>query len=109
MQRDAHGRRDAGPDVEDERRREHGSQARHGQVERDVERAREAQRGAPHASSQPHPQSHAGRQPVDERASEGASYEGWSRDQLYDKARELGLEGRSKMTKSELLQALRRH
>lgn len=31
----------------------------------------------------------------------------WTRDQLYDKAREVGIDGRSRMNKSELKRALR--
>ena len=36
-------------------------------------------------------------------------YEDWTRDDLERKAREVGIEGRSKMKKSELVNALRRH
>ncbi len=36
-------------------------------------------------------------------------YEDWSKDDLERKAREVGIEGRSKMTKSELAKALRNH
>ena len=35
------------------------------------------------------------------------SYEDWTRDELYDKAKDVGIEGRSNMTKQELIQALR--
>ena len=35
-------------------------------------------------------------------------YEDWTRDELYDKARQVGIEGRSDMTKDELIDALRR-
>ena len=34
-------------------------------------------------------------------------YEDWTRDDLYGRARELGVEGRSGMTKDELIAALR--
>ncbi|MDR6302034.1 DUF7218 family protein [Mesonia maritima] len=34
-------------------------------------------------------------------------YEEWSKDQLYDQAQKVGIEGRSKMTKKELIEALR--
>ncbi len=34
-------------------------------------------------------------------------YEDWSKDDLEDKAREVGIEGRSKMDKGELISALR--
>ncbi len=36
-------------------------------------------------------------------------YEDWSKDDLERKAREVGIEGRSKMKKSELAKALRNH
>jgi hypothetical protein len=34
-------------------------------------------------------------------------YEDWTRDDLYGRAQELGVEGRSDMTKDELIKALR--
>lgn len=36
-------------------------------------------------------------------------YEEWTKDELYDKARKVGIEGRSKMNKNELIDALRNH
>lgn len=36
-------------------------------------------------------------------------YEEWSKSDLYDRAREIGIEGRSKMSKPELVSALRSH
>lgn len=36
-------------------------------------------------------------------------YEQWTRDDLYQKAREVGIDGRSKMNKQELIKALRHH
>lgn len=38
-----------------------------------------------------------------------APYEDWSKDDLYDRAQELDIEGRSDMTKDELIEALRSH
>jgi hypothetical protein len=38
-----------------------------------------------------------------------SSYEDRTRDELMDKAREVGIEGRSDMTKDELIDALRNH
>jgi len=35
-------------------------------------------------------------------------YELWTKDELYRKAQAVGIEGRSKMSKSELIRALRR-
>jgi len=37
----------------------------------------------------------------------GAPYEEWTKDELYEKARKVGVEGRSKMTKAELIDSLR--
>lgn len=37
------------------------------------------------------------------------AYEDWSRDDLYEKAKEVGIDGRSKMDKDELIDALRHH
>lgn len=47
--------------------------------------------------------------PPDEMADRGGPgrYENWSKDQLYDKAREVGIDGRSSMTKKQLISALR--
>lgn len=36
-------------------------------------------------------------------------YEKWTKDELYDKAEDIGIEGRSKMDKDELIEALRNH
>ncbi|SFP31853.1 DUF7218 family protein [Tranquillimonas alkanivorans] len=40
---------------------------------------------------------------------ESGSYEDWSKDDLYHRAQEIGIEGRSDMTKDELIKALRNH
>jgi hypothetical protein len=37
------------------------------------------------------------------------SYEDWSKEDLQDKARDVGIEGRSDMNKDELIDALRNH
>ena len=36
-------------------------------------------------------------------------YEEWTRDDLYDRAQEIGIDGRSAMSKDELIEALRNH
>ncbi|HEX9124183.1 MAG TPA: Rho termination factor N-terminal domain-containing protein [Actinomycetota bacterium] len=43
------------------------------------------------------------------RGGRSQKYEQWSRDELYGKAKQVGIEGRSKMSKRELIDALRNH
>ncbi len=49
------------------------------------------------------------RSSVGSKGGRSGSYEDWSRQDLLDRARELGISGRSSMTKSELIKALRNH
>ena len=42
-----------------------------------------------------------------EKGEQAAPYEEWSKDDLYDRAKELEIEGRSEMTKDQLVSALR--
>lgn len=44
-----------------------------------------------------------------ERGGKSGSYEDWSKQDLQKRAREIGIEGRSKMNKGELIHALRNH
>lgn len=39
----------------------------------------------------------------------GASLDDRSKDELYDEAKDIGIEGRSKMSKDELIKAIRSH
>ena len=50
-----------------------------------------------------------GRSSVGRRGGHAESYEDRTKDELLDRAREIGIEGRSKMTKDELIDALRNH
>jgi Rho termination factor, N-terminal domain len=43
------------------------------------------------------------------RGGKSGSYEDWSRKDLQERAKEIGIEGRSKMNKGELIDALRNH
>jgi hypothetical protein len=51
----------------------------------------------------------AGGQDVAKKGGQSGSYEDWNVDDLQDRARELDIEGRSDMTKDELVNALRNH
>ena len=50
-----------------------------------------------------------GKSKVARRGGKSGSYEDWSKKDLYEKAKEVGIEGRSGMDKKELVSALRNH
>lgn len=50
-----------------------------------------------------------GRDTVGRRGVEHGDYENQTRDELYAQAQKVGIEGRSDMTKDELIEALRKH
>ncbi len=43
------------------------------------------------------------------RGGKSSKYEDWTKEDLYEKAKEVGIEGRSDMSKKELIDALRNH
>jgi len=43
------------------------------------------------------------------RGGKAAKYEAQTKEQLYQRAKEIGIEGRSKMSKDQLIEALRNH
>ena len=50
-----------------------------------------------------------GRKTVSRRGGKSSSYEDMSREELYERAKKVGIEGRSRMSKKELASALRNH
>ena len=50
-----------------------------------------------------------GRSRTGKRGGKSAAYEDWSKGDLYQPAKEIGIEGRSGMSKGELIDALRNH
>jgi hypothetical protein len=46
---------------------------------------------------------------VSQKGGEAESYEDRTKEELEDRAREIGIEGRSEMSKDELIDALRNH
>jgi Rho termination factor, N-terminal domain len=50
-----------------------------------------------------------GRSQAGKRGGRSGSYEDWSKQDLQKRAREIGIEGRSGMSKGELITALRNH
>lgn len=50
----------------------------------------------------------AGRRPS-QKGGKAPSYDDWTKDRLYERAREIGIEGRSRMDKAALIHALRHH
>ena len=49
------------------------------------------------------------RSAVGRKGGRSGSYDDWSKKDLEQRAREIGIEGRSSMTKDELIEALRNH
>ena len=49
------------------------------------------------------------RQSSAKKGGKSGSYEDWSKQDLQERAKEIGIEGRSKMDKGELVDALRNH
>jgi hypothetical protein len=49
------------------------------------------------------------RKQVGAKGGKSPSYDGWTKDDLMKRAREIGISGRSSMTKAELIKALRDH
>jgi hypothetical protein len=53
--------------------------------------------------------SNSSRSSVGRKGGKSGSYDDWTKDDLVKRAREIGIDGRSSMNKSELISALRNH
>ena len=50
-----------------------------------------------------------GRKEAGRRGGRSRQYDDWSKDELYEKAKEVGIDGRSGMSKKQLIDSLRNH
>jgi general stress protein YciG len=50
-----------------------------------------------------------GRSEVGRRGGQAPAYEEWTKEDLYERAKEIGIEGASQLNKQELIEALRSH
>ena len=49
------------------------------------------------------------RETAGKRGGSSPPYEEWTKDELYERAQEIGIDGRADMSKDELIEALRNH
>lgn len=49
------------------------------------------------------------RSSVGRKGGKSGDYDDWTKDELYERAQEIGIEGRSSMDRDELIKALRNH
>ena len=94
MHKDSQGREDPGPSVKDDELYE---------KLRDEGNSKEKSARISNAAA------NEGRSAVGERGGESPRYEDWTVDDLQGRAAELDIEGRSSMSKNELIDALRNH
>jgi hypothetical protein len=88
------GRKDPGPSVKDDEL---------------YEKLRDEGNSKQKAAAIANAASNTSRSDVGKRGGASPSYDDWSVDDLRERAAELDIEGRSKMTKAELIDALRNH
>ncbi|HBM58184.1 MAG TPA: Rho termination factor [Citreicella sp.] len=85
--------------------RDHGPAIKDDKLYEDLrEKGNSKEKSARIANAKANPDMHPSR-----KGGTAPAYEDWTKDELYDRAREIGIEGRSDMTKDELIAALRRH
>lgn len=84
--------------------KDHGKSIKHDKLYEDLRddgysKEKAARIANAQANPDQHPSKKGGKQPP---------YEDWTKEELYDRAKEIGIEGRSEMTKGELIKALRK-
>jgi hypothetical protein len=94
MPKDSQGREDPGPSVKDDELYE---------KLRDEGNSKEKSARIANAAA------NEGRSTIGERGGESGSYDDWTADDLQHRAAELDIEGRSTMSKDQLIDALRNH
>ena len=83
----------------------HGSQIKDDALYEDLrEKGESKEKAARIANAKANPDQHPSK-----KGGKSSSYEEWSKDDLYHRAQEIGIEGRSDMSKDELIDALRHH
>ena len=85
--------------------RDHGPQIKDNQLYAELRaegysKEKSARIANANANAHMHPSAKGGKAPA---------YEDWTKDDLYDRAKEIGINGRSEMNKAELIDALRHH
>jgi hypothetical protein len=85
--------------------REHGPQIKKDDTYEELRKeGASKEKAARIANAQANPHMH-----PSQKGGKAANYEDWTVDELREKAAEIGIEGRSKMKKDELIDALRNH
>ncbi|MGZ9812143.1 DUF7218 family protein [Pseudoroseicyclus sp. H15] len=82
----------------------HGSQIKDGETYEELRKQGESKEKAARIAN-----ARAAGDHPSKKGGKSSPYEEWSKDELYDRAQEIGIDGRSDMTKDELIDALRDH
>jgi len=85
--------------------KDHGPQIKDDKTyERLREQGESKEKAARIANAQADPNRNPGK-----KGGKASAYEDWTKEDLYERAQEIGIEGRSDMSKEELIDALRNH
>ena len=84
--------------------RDHGPQVKDDELYEDLREEGESKEKAARIAN-----AKAGGDEPSKKGGEASPYEDWTIEDLYERAKELGIDGRSDMSKSDLIDALRNH